>query len=409
MEPSNAPAVSSASSPGPIPGAPAGPAGGWILAVVDRAARDPLLDEYVAVMERRGWPCAVLEVDDTSPHAVRDAIRAHALVTSGTARGIQIFGTTLPSFRIRYFYPGTTLDSRGATDLPFGSDHPFFSTPFAPGDATRHPAWDVAGLVAALEGAGPDYVQAQWVARIFHLDAEYLGRLANHAAPVVNELFVVNSDPVFKEADLNQRIRDRYHARYGGIGTGQKLRFGFLGVDFEEHRLMEYLGANMGAAGFLSVADHGTSNKLVNLPPSQNGMPQLPRLPAVVEFAACEAGDWMEEELPSISLVEAALRRGCLTAIAAQCLLAWNFARGHDDPNPGTDRYDADNQNPAPMLDTWPRTNCLGRSQAEAVGGALALLKTSVYNDKANVAFQVLGAHGLFGDGTMAFAQSSFA
>ncbi|HAB18719.1 MAG TPA: hypothetical protein PLX89_09540 [Verrucomicrobiota bacterium] len=381
-----------------------------ILVVVDRDGPDPRLNEYMEIMASHGHPCVVLQVPGGDPHKARALVRAHPGVADGSVSGIQIFGTQIPSFRLRYFFPESTMDSRGASDLPYGTDFPFFANPFGPAEGFRKPAWSASDLAAALSAPTADYRQSQWVARIFKLDSQYLENLANTVPPQTNNLLIANADPTFDDEELNQRIRDRYRARYGTLVAGQNSRFAFLGPEFGPGQLFDFLEANLTNATFLSIADHGSSNKLVNFPPSQNGIPTLPHLPDVVEFAACSAGDWMEESAPSISVVEAALRNGCLTTVAAQCLLAWNFTRGFADPHPGTNPFDQDNQNPAPMLDIWPSSPSLGRAQMEAVSQALNLLKTSLYRDKPHIVFQVLCGHSLFGDGTVEFSSSrSFA
>ena len=381
-----------------------------ILLVIDDRQRDPLLDRYAEIMTGHGHPCEVFSVPAGDPVAARSRIRQHPGIRDGSIRGIQVFGKTIPSFRLLKLDPSDpTRISRGATDLPFGSDFTGYDAPLVPDEITQSSGIQVNDLAASLARLEADFRQSQWVARIFRLDEQYLENLATTQPPQVNNMLIVNADPVFDDAELNERIRTRYRNRYGTVTAGQVRRFAFTNVDFREKELYAYLEANLPNATFLSIADHGNSNKVANMPPSQNGIPTLPKLPDMVEFASCSAGDWMGEEEPSISVVEAALRQGCLTAVAAQCLLAWNLARGYPDPNPGTNPYEPDNQNPAPMLDVWPTSPSLGHAQIEAVTQAFRLLPTSVYNDKVHLVFQILAGHSLFGDGTIAFSNHTFA
>ena len=381
-----------------------------ILVVIDESQRDPLLDQYLAIMTRHGHPCDVLSVPPNEPTVARRRIREHPGIREGAIRGIQLFGKSIPSFRILKFDPAEpTRISRGATDLPFGSDFAGYDVPLTRDEITNSEGIQVNEFAAALSQPDAAFRQDQWVARIFRLDEAYLENLATTEPPQVNNMLIVNADPVFDDAELNDRIRTRYRNRYGTLTAGQNRRFAFLDIDFQKGELFAFLEENLPNATFLSIADHGNSNKIANLPPSQNGIPTLPRLPDMVEFASCSACDWMAEEDPSISVVEATLRQGCLTAVGAQCLLAWNLARGYPDPNPGTNPYEQDNQNAAPMLDVWPTCPSLGHAQIEAVTQAFKLFPTSVYIDKPHLAFQILSGHSLFGDGTLAFANQSFA
>ncbi len=89
-----------------------------ILAVYTALDRDSLLDRYLSIMKGQGHPCELLEVPPGDPFKARSAIRNDPRVRSRSIQGIQLFGKSIPSFRMRYFYPNSTLDSRGATDLP---------------------------------------------------------------------------------------------------------------------------------------------------------------------------------------------------------------------------------------------------------------------------------------------------
>lgn len=217
-------------------------------------------------------------------------------------------------------------------------------------------------------------------------------------------MLIVNADPGFNDPELMFRIRRNYRARYGLITQGQVAKFAFNGVDFPEDGLLAYLEANLANTTYLSIADHGNSNNLEHLPPAQNGLAPLPdNLPDLVEFGACAVGDWMEQDEPTKSVVEVALGRGALSVIGAQCLLAWNYAKGFVDPAPGSNPYDQESYNVAPWLDVWPSQGTLGAALAYSLTENLSFLAGSTYTDRPYIAFQMLCGHSLFGDGTLEF------
>jgi hypothetical protein len=378
--------------------------GEMLLLVHADGNRDPLLDDYLGIMAAHGHVCEELSVPGEDPFAARAAIRRHPAVRRGEAGGVVLFGKAIPSFTVRYFYPGSTLVSRGHADLPFGSDFAFFDSDYEALAPDSTPGWDIRRFAALLDQAPARYAQNQWVARIFRLDQRYLQNLAETVPPQQHNMLVVNADPPFDDAELMERIRRSYRGRYGLLSQGHIARFGFLGVDFQENGLADYLRQNLSNATFLSIADHGDSNNLNHLPPAQNGIAQLPDgVPDLVEYGACAAGDWMEQDEPTKSLAEVTMQRGALSVIAAQCLLAWNYAKGFVDPAPGTNPLDQESFNVAPWLDVWPSQGSVGRAQAFSVTRNLSFLAGSSYTDRPFIAFQMLCGHSLFGDGTLEF------
>lgn len=375
-----------------------------LLLVHAAGDRDPRLDDYIRIMRGHGHRSDELEVPAGDPHAARAAVRAHPRVRGGDIGGIVLFGKRIPSFTLRYFYTSTMV-SRGHADTPFGSDFPFFDSAYEPLAPDSRLGWDIRKFSAELDRAADGYRQSQWVARMFSLaDDRYLQNLEETVPPQTHNLLIVNADPLSGDAELMERVRRRYAARYGLLTQGHHTRFGFLGVDFQEKELADYLRANLANTTFLSIADHGDSNNLDQLPPAQNGVAQLPAgLPDLVEYGACAVGDWMEQDEPTKSLVEVTLERGALSVIGAQCLLAWNFAKGYVDPAPGSNPHEQDSFNVAPWLDVWPSQGSLGRAQAHCLTRTLGFLAGSAYSDRPYIAFQMLCGHSLFGDGTLEF------
>lgn len=179
-----------------------------ILVVIDEAQRDPLLDRYIETMAGHSHPCEVLAVPPQDPVAARLQILQHPGIRDGSIRGIQLFGKTIPSFRLLKLDPtDPTRISRVASDLPYGSDIPAFDAPLVRDDITDSSGIRINDLAQALPQLDADFRLAQWVARIVRLDEQYLENLATSDPPQVNNRLIVNADPVFDDVELTARIR----------------------------------------------------------------------------------------------------------------------------------------------------------------------------------------------------------